>query len=328
MKKILGLYIIHTKELDMRKPFCEKLITELEKKFTLNVKYIDEYETTDIDNNTIRTFVNLEKTSNNDIFDLLSKNIHVKCLSNTLKHYKAYEYINNSDDDYSIVIEDDVLFSNNLNDRLLETIKEIKKLDNLWHILMLGVPIPSQHVSDKKIINTSDIFKILPVCDSYFVNRKTVSELIKQFIQVKFITNVHLSFIQAHRNINILMTSEPIFVDGSKYGLFLSSLEVNNKLFLNNDYNTMSLILKDIDASGMSEEKIKKFEDVSASVQVKNHPDVMYLTGLFHLKNKNFEKCKEIFDSIYQILDSNKTVIFNSESEFLLNYCNISAHFQ
>lgn len=325
MKKNLGIYIIHSNDLEMRKPFCEQLINELKKTFEVQYKYITEFETSEIDNNNVKQYVDLTKTENKDIFDVLSKNIHIRNLSNTLKHFTAMKCVHESDDDYSIVIEDDVLFSKNVNERLLETIKEIKKLDS-WHILMTGVPTPSQFTSDKNIINVSEIFKVLPVCDSYFVNRKTVGELIKTFLPIKYITNIHLSYLYTHKEITVLMTTSPIFVDGSKYGLFLSSLETNNKLFLNNEYNNLSTSLKQYEADPSNVNK-QRFQDIASKIQMKNHPDIMYIIALFELYNKNYEKCKEYFESIYTLLNNNKSII-NLESEFLYKYCNLFSFIQ
>lgn len=325
MKKNLGIYIIHSKDLEMRKPFCEQLMNELKKTFEIEYKYISEFEPSVINNANIKEYVDLTKTENKDIFDVLSKNIHIRNLSNTLKHYSALKNIHDSDDDYSLIIEDDVLFSKNVNERLLETIKEIKKLDT-WHILMTGVPTPSQFSSDKKIINAKEIFKVLPVCDSYFVNRKTVNTLIKTFLPIKFITNIHLSYLSTHKDVHILMTTSPIFVDGSKYGLFLSSLEVNNKLFLNNEYNNLTTSLRKYELDPSDTNK-QIFLDLASRVQMKNHPDIMYIMALFELQNKNYEKCKEYFDNIYNLLINNNSIL-NFESEFLFKYCNLFSNMQ
>jgi GR25 family glycosyltransferase involved in LPS biosynthesis len=323
MKKIT-IYFIHSKELSTRQPFCEKLIQTLKTSFDVNVQYIDENDATEIDIAKIQSFVKLDKPGTNDIFDVLIKNLHVRQLSNALKHFEAYKKIFDSDDDYSLILEDDVLFSNDVNSELMKAIKAIKKIKENWHIVFTGMPHPADFKIDAPITKTTDVFKIIPVCDSYFVNKKTVKELIDAFSPIRYITNIQLSYIMTHKKIETFMYSPNVFIDGSKYGVFLSSLEANNKLFFNNDYNKLvGLIRKE----EYSDNDTKDIESLMNSIQFKEHPDIQYQFGFYEMRRKNYKEAKVIFDSIYEIYTKNSSLV-NNESEFLFNYCNLFAHLQ
>lgn len=323
MKKI-SIYFIHSKELSTRKPFCEKLLQTLKGAFDVNVHYIEEHDPTEIDMAKIQSYVKLDKPDTKDIFDALIKNVHIRQLSNSLKHLEAYKKIFDSDDDYSLILEDDVLFSNNVNDELMNAIKAIKKIKDKWHIVFTGMPHPVDFKIEKPIIKTTDVFKIIPVCDSYFVNKKTVKELIDAFSPIRYITNIQLSYAMTHKNIETYMYSPNVFIDGSKYGVFLSSLEANNKLFFNNDYNKLvGLVRKEV----LSEEDMKEVESLKSVIQFKEHPDIQYQFGVFEIRKKNYKEAKAIFDSIYDIYTKNSSLV-NNESEFLFNYCNLFSHIQ
>lgn len=323
MKKI-SIYFIHSKDLAIRKPMCEKLIQTLQTTFDVSCTYIEEDDPEDIDMVKIKAHVNLEKPDTKDIFDSLVKNLHVRQLSNSLKHYRAYQMIHDSDDDYSIVLEDDVLFSDKVNDELLNAIKGIKKMDEKWHILFTGMPRPVNTSIDKPIINTSDIFKIFPVCDSYFVNKKTVKELLDAFAPIRYLTNIQLSYIVAHKDIKTFMYTPNIFIDGSKYGVFLSSIETNNKLFLNNEYNKLvGLVNKET----YLEEDHSQIANLKATMQFATHPDIEYQFGLYEIRMHNHEAARIIFDRIYETHTKNKSLM-NNDSNFLLKYCNSFAHSQ
>ena len=323
MKKIT-VYFIHSKELSIRKPMCEKLVKTLESSFDVSVKYIEDDDPSDIDMAKIQSCVRLDKPGTNDIFDALVKNLHVRQLSNSLKHYKAYQMIHESDDDYSLVLEDDVLFSDNVNKELLNAISCIKKMKERWHILFTGMPRPVNTAIDKPVIDTSEIFKILPVCDSYFVNKKTVKELFDAFAPIRYLTNIQLSYIIEHKNIKTFMYSPNIFIDGSKYGVFLSSIESNNKLFLNNEYNKLVGL---VNKKEYSEEDHLEIGTLRKNMQFATHPDIEFQFGLYESYNKNHEGAKIIFDRIYETYSKNNSLM-NNDSDFLFRYCNSFAHTQ
>lgn len=324
MKPKLSIYFIHSKDLVMRKQVCETFISKVNNDFDVKVVYVEDEDPKDIDIVKIRELVKLEKSKTNDIFDALLKNIHVKQLSNTLKHLHAYKEIENSDDEFSLILEDDVIYSNEIVDNLKQCINNIRNYSNEWNILFTGMPQPSGLNISQPIINVNEIYKLIPVCDSYFVNRKNVSQLISKFTPIKFCTNIQLSYLFAHEGIKACMCVPNIFFDGSKYGMFLSSLEANNKLFLNPEYNKLVSIINKKEYTNDDKNNIV---EINKKMQFANHPDFLYQLGLYEFYNKNFSKAKEIFDGIYDIYTKNNSII-NSESEFLFNYCNLFAHFQ
>jgi hypothetical protein len=120
------------------------------------------------------------------------------------------------------------------------------------------------------------------------------------------------------------MTVPNIFLDGSKYGLYLSSIEPNNKLFLNPEYNQLnSLVRKEtIDESDTS-----TIEKLLENMKFKNHPDIRFLQGLYLLKKECYKEAKATFDSIYDVYSQNQCII-NNESEFLQVYMNTFKHIQ
>lgn len=141
---------------------------------------------------------------------------------------------------------------------------------------------------------------------------------------IKFSTNIQFSYIVDTKRDTIKSASTwpDYLIDGSKYGVYLSVLETNNKLILNNTYNALFrkiLVEPEIDSAGVD----KLFDEM----QFKNNPDVNYLKGLYEYKKKDYKKAKEIFDDVYKVYDTNQNML-NNESEFLYNYINVHRHLQ
>ena len=324
MKQSLSIYFIHASDLVMRKQVCENFLNKIKDDFNVTIKYILEDDPKDIDITRIKDMVKMEKSKTNDVFDVLLKNIHVKQLSNSLKHYKAYQEIEKSDDEFSLILEDDIIYSNDVVDNLKNVMDKIKANTEKWHIMFTGMPQPAGLNIKTPIINVAEIFKLLPVCDSYFVCKQNVGELMEKFLPIKYCTNIQLSYIITHQDIKAFMTVPNVFVDGSKYGMLLSSLESNNKLFLNPDYNKLVAI---VNKNEYTLEDDKVVQSLATSMQFANHPDFLYQLGLYEMKRKNYSKAKHVFDSIYEIYVKNNSVM-NSDCEFLYNYCNLFTHFQ
>ena len=321
------VFIIHTKMLEHRKKALEKLVETFDKSsdMKIDVVYVSAYEPDSIRSDDIKGLLDLGKNEEllGKTYNDLVKNLHVKEASNALKHLWAIQQgadvvKNDTKVDYIMVLEDDVLYGDNVNAILFDSLKAIgkeMKKEEPPHMYFLGQPAKDE--MDTKGItfrNTQEDFKIIPCCDSYVIPAQFVEKVAEAFLPIRFVTNVQLSYMMEHKDIKAVSIWPNVFVDGSKFGAYISSIETNNRLFLNNDYNMM---LKNI-----MDPKIVVTDSQFDNLKFKDHPDMQYLRGLAAFKRNEFTKCKEIFDAIYPIYEANHNLL-NNKSEFLFNYINV-----
>lgn len=332
MKKKIQAYVVHIPFLDMRKQSYEALMSKLESglqgshTFTWNT--VSKYGPDAITQELIAKYVSLEQTGVPQ-FDMHLKSMHVRHISNTLNHYEALrEGSTLSDDvDYIMVVEDDVLSSEHICERLQSMLTDFDTMDD--PILFLGMPTSSSSGSaDTKAVGTNNyqvctsVFDSFPTCDSYIVKRSFLNQLVQNFLPIRFKSNTQLAYVIKHVCKSSAVSAIPnVMVDGSKYGVFVSTLDTNNRLFMNPLYNRCAQTM----FAGPRED-----DDVAkcfANLGFQDNPDVKYLFALHELQRKRYPEAKKLMDECFEAYQNNYALL-NSESEFMYNYMNIFKHFQ
>jgi hypothetical protein len=136
---------------------------------------------------------------------------------------------------------------------------------------------------------------------------------------IHFTQTTQLSYVANKLGLRIGMHSPNLFVNGSKLGVYLSSLDINNRLFMNPDYNRVFAIMT---KAIVTDEDMKEAHDIISKTNFKDHPDFQYQLSILHMRRGEYAKSKELMDKIYNTYLENDCII-NSESEFLLNYTRI-----
>lgn len=332
--EILNVYVLHAKHLEVRKPIIENLRKKLVDSTyfkNVNFEYIEEYDPSPQSLPDLKKHVSLDKTNKNELFDNLIKNLHIRQVSNTMKHLYALQKVANSTqkDSISLIIEDDVIFSEfHVDQRLYNTILELKKTN--WDINFLGFPqIQNKDNSDQiKISDVNSIYKIIPEISSYLTHPEGANKVLKDFVPIHFNTTLQFSYVyEVNKDVKFTMSSPNIFIDGSKFGVYLSNIEANNKLFLNTDYARLyKLVLNNEEKINANENNLlttNEFENIKFG----NHPEFVSLYAQYLMQIKNYDKAKELFETAYKTYIENDCIL-NGESEFLLKYSRIFKYFQ
>lgn len=330
----LNIYFIHAQWLKDR----ERVITEFQKLITkytfkniktVKVSVITDYDPHEINAEIIGKTVNYEPIKNDEklqFYNGMMKNLHIFQLSNSLKHYKALEEISktSNDDDINIILEDDILYEDKVC-MMLE--KLISDLPEKYNIMFLSLPNSLDETKKKKGVkyqNTNEIFRILPYCDSYIVSKEAAKILYDNYLPIKYINNIQLSFVIEKIKLKTLIVLPNIFMDGSKYGLFLSVLNPNNILLFNNDYMKIkTLILK----PELNNEEKKEIIKTIDSSMIANNPDMMHLKALYYTNEKKYKEAESIFENALKIYQAYNCVV-NHESSFLKDYIRLYKHLQ
>jgi hypothetical protein len=259
------------------------------------------------------------KEQNLALYNQFIKNIHVNQLSNTLKHIDALrKIIETPNTDLHLVIEDDMLFGDDLC-KVLNTV--ISKISD-QPIVFLG--LPSNESGDIDIKETSAQFNIIPLVDSYIINYDTAKMISDNIFPIKFTTVFQFNYILQKCSVKSFQSSRNVFVNGSKYGMFVSSLNPNNSLVFNKDYVTLLEIVNR--ASNTADDSI-----VVAKMQrespIAKSPDFMYLIAKFHIKEKNYKEAEKVLSEAYNIALSNNGIV-NHESAMLKDFITLFKHLQ
>jgi hypothetical protein len=297
-----------------------------------DVSVISEYDPNDIPNEFIQKNVNYEplKTEGEmtPIYNSLIRVLHINNISNAMKHHTALSKIakSTSENEIHMVIEDDVLFEQRMC-MLLD--RAIGKFTDPYGILFLGMPNNEEVKNPNSIAikECKQVFKVLPYNDSYLVTPETAKKLLEKFLPLKFYTNIHLSHIMDSSNITMYQTVPNIFIDGSKYGMYLSSLMVNNDLVFNRDFMFLkSLITRE--PSSVTKEEKNMADKIIQESQIANNPDFLTVVGKYIRMFKNdFKKTRDIYQKVYDAYLKNGCIV-NNESMFLRDFINLHVHLQ
>ena len=323
----LDIYIIHAQSLGVRKNIVNELIQNLSKSgkwSKVTPMFITQHDPSEVNVELVKQMIKLDKSCDDPFFDQLIKNLHIKQISNSLKHMEALRTIatntENGASTISLVIEDDVIFSEDIANKLSLVIEKTKKISAKWDAVYLGFPQPTSVPANQEFAKASDHFRVNPTCDAYLVTKESAKRILDSLLPIRFSTNVQMSFLAKTKGIESYFAVPNIFADGTKYGLYISTLDCNNRLFLNPDYNNLATLIRSKDT--YDEKDKKAIQDALEKVRYKNHPDVIYLVALYHAKSQNYQVAKVAFDEAYKIYTQNDTIINNS-SEFLMNYINL-----
>jgi GR25 family glycosyltransferase involved in LPS biosynthesis len=327
MQSTLNVFVIHETTLVHRKEGMEQLKKQLEKelegKFNVNWMYVTNYDAQECTKMDLKNVVNFSKIETESLVDFnkLLKSISMQCVSNNLKHWWALQYIGqkSTDTDINLVLEDDVFLHGKV-EHLLDILHNVaKKTAPTWDMVFLGFPSQPDAVSQStiKCRSVKDLYRVLPSIDSYLVSKKCANMVAPGYLPLKFVGNVNLSYTIHKHSLEVYMTDKQLFMDGSKYGTDVSSINPNNFLIYNPVYRELFQLVQN--KTEFTAEDRNKLEAVWTTVPNKMHPDNLYLKALFLMKTRDFKNAKTMFDSVFDIYNKQKAFI-NRESLFMNNY--------
>ena len=317
----VNIYFIHSPTFtSVRKNNCMQFLQQLgnhEKAKNLRIvaKFIEVFEPHQISPQELKACTNLDKTGS-ELFDTVLKNLHVRNVSNALKHFQAFKEIAacTNEDAIHVVLEDDILYGSAVFENLVKIFEVLPKTADM---VFLGLPM-ANNGSTNPFALFSEMYNIAPSCESYIISKAFATHLAANFLPIKFSTNVHLTYKLQGRP-NVFVTKPNLFIDGSKFGAFPSTVETNNTLFMNPTYHKLAVIVKKESVSKVEEDE---FESLMAQCNVPNHPDVLFLKAVLKKRLGHLEESKTIHETIYQALKEHHGV-FSNESEFLKSYIDL-----
>jgi glycosyl transferase family 25 len=156
-------------------------------------------------------------------------------ISITLHHLECFKKITD-EDEYILILEDDVLLHKNFN-QILETY--IKQLPEDWDMLFIGNGC-NMHIDASLLIKDKYIYKSDPsdrgekglgatrCLDSYLITKKCARLILEKFQQPNYTllcpADLWLNFVIRNNNLNVYWSEPTIVTQGSENGVYKSSL--------------------------------------------------------------------------------------------------------
>ena len=272
----------------------------------------------------IPTIVDVDASHIDDpSFKPLVKNMHVRQVSNTMKHVAALRRASNVDGDnnmrFSLILEDDALFGENVITALGYAVKDAPHDAD---IVFLGLPSTKQPPSEGAVFDdVLALFGVLPACESYLVTPSAAARISAAMLPVRFQTNVQLTYAIKTLGIKAYLAVPNVFVDGSKLGVFTCSVDPNNRLMWNQPYCQMETIVRNMAAYNVSggAECDAEFQKAWTDQPFKEHPDVLSIKATHLVRMGRLAEAHTVFAAALEIYDRNGSIVSNT-SEFLRNY--------
>ena len=209
-------YIVHYDKLTERKKFMDYQL-QLN---NLHYEYVSNYgkdKLTMLDKNKFRNISDSE-------------------ISVCLHHIECFKKIANSNDDYALIFEDDVILCNNFK-KILEGY--LSSLPSSWDMLFIGdgcgLHIPKEQIKQNKNIYTKDNYPSTSgglgatrCLDSYLITKKCAQKIIEKISQPNYTilcpADHWLNHVIRNNNFIVYWSEPTIVTQGSEKKVFSSSI--------------------------------------------------------------------------------------------------------
>lgn len=331
----LNIYVVYSQELENRHTTINSSISLIkdicaQKNIETKINVISEPGKEHINKhiNTFNTRVNYDKFPSDNIYNELITPLNVCQISNFEKHRYIYKLIlENSEasdtNNYNLIIEDDIIILKDYITNITEFIDDLNTPDaahaaNEWDILFTCLNVVN---NPAKYININELYNIIISKSCYVIkNREMCAKLYEATNTFKLNIKLTLSKFLKDNNYKALSYNKITFIEGSKLGLYPSSVNPNNYLFLNNNYIALKQLSEKKD---LTEDDIKKAEQIYSDSQNIPSIDIQNMMGLIHFNYKNYKKAKEYMTTSLNNLKKCKGYSIMKNNEILSNTINI-----
>jgi GR25 family glycosyltransferase involved in LPS biosynthesis len=205
----IKIYICHYPPLLDRKKYLDVAIPELNIPFEFcsqfNRENIEKYE---------HCF-----TNSPDVLKFKEWHESPPCMSasikaTTIEHAKIYEKIVNSDDVYSVILEDDAVLGPDFKERLLKMLEVLPENWDVVHFSNGCGGRPSLHCTDgTNLIKMEG--RTSWTASGYLINKQTAKKFIEYIYPIALPIDFELNFIQRYLQMNVYWAAEPLVYEGS-----------------------------------------------------------------------------------------------------------------
>ena len=318
----LTLYVIHTESLRARQQNMQQAVATIqavgqEAGWRVDVQYVLTPNPSDLNVKDLEARIKYEPTGEAEV-DAHLHTLNVQELSNLEKHRSVWRTCAEKADcsllnSLNMVIEDDVTF-----------VPESKGLADLFALWAKTPPSATYHLIPLCLARPSGpkARKLWHSKEAYVVTPIGARTLFAATQQIRFNARGHLSLWAATNAANVHIPKERITVDGSKLGIFPSSIHTHNHLVFNRDYMEMLELANGKEALDVG--TLNKYWTVAASMR---SPDLCHLLGVMYHRAGKHEKAQQLFLTALQEMAA-RGGLLTTGSEIMTNAINIHKFLQ
>lgn len=327
--KLLNLYIVHSVHLENRLKYLNVTISMIKKLaeeqgLTVDIHLVKEPTKEQIEEN-IEAFnkkVNYDK-EDDEQFNNVINSLNVNQISNIEKHKAIYKTIVKKDEnnkELHFIIEDDVLigedYVHNVK-QLFSVLKDDKLTD--WDILFTCIAEIETNMPIG-LKNSRNQYKFLLSKSSYFIRPRIASKLYEYLEIYKYSLKHGIAkYIWNNKDLKACVLNKHTFLEGSKLGLFTTSVNNSNFLYQNSQFiNLARLTTNDI----ITDEILKEAHTLFQQLEKFENPDVLHTMGVLYYKRKEWGKAKQFMTEACEMMQKHNGYI-SKGSEILNNAINI-----
>jgi len=219
-----------------------------------------------------------------------------------------------------MVIEDDAFLLPEGKDILQELVKTLQEQRDSWDMVLLSLSDKTANPSDAiRIKPYKDIGTIIPSKEGYFVQHNIVDQLLAETETIRFPMRIQLSYVIVNNtSMRVFYPTKRIVLDGSKLGLFCSSINPNNMLIYNREYMELWEFMKQ-DAGTLP---VKQIRDLYKTVAHIQNPDIMHLYSVLLFKAGEVMEAQDVLSEAVQLAKKQFGVV-TASSDMLNNLINM-----
>lgn len=294
-----------------------------EKQMTVNIKIITDPTKEDIEHNVEEHNKRVKYDKEEGVYadNQFNQTINVlntHQISNIEKHRILYNHIQ-KEDELHFVIEDDVLVGEDYIQNIKELFDQLanNKLSD-WDILFTCLSDVDN--GSLNLRNSRDNYKLLLSKSSFFI-RPHIAKQLAQYLEVYRYTlkNAISKFIWDNKSVKSRVLNKHTFLEGSKMGLFTTSINNSNFLYQNSSFMELARIAAN---ETITDDMVTQAEKIYKTLEKLDNPDVLHTMGILYYKRKDYENAKKYMTESCEKIQSGFGYLSKS-SEILNNAINI-----
>ena len=320
----LNIYLIYTEKLENRQgninsslEAIKKICSENNINFKLNIISTPCNDTIDKNIQDYNKRVDYSKFPGDNEYNDYISSLNSYQISNYEKQKNAFKHIidsdNSNNDDIYMIIEDDIIIGKAYLDNIKDLLVNINEIN--WDILLTSLNVIN---NTQEYIEYNTIYKKLLSKSCYFIKPKMCKLLYNSMNTFKLRFKHLLCKFINDNNYTVLFYNKNTFVEGSKIGIYPSSVNPNNYLYFNNNY---------IELSKISNKQIVDKDDIIKAMELFNNnnfdsPDFFNVLSIIYVKNKDYDNAKKYSLEALECMKRNKGYL-QKNSEILNNCINM-----
>lgn len=260
-------------------------------------------------------------------FSKLVRPLTLQEISNFEKHRLAFLTImEGSTNEYHFVIEDDIHILPIMEKNWIEMLTTLSNTTpDTYPFILLSLANELQSNQSLQILSYQNLPSsqpILPSKEAYFIHPTIARTLAEYTKTIRFSMKHTLSYwIYKDKPSNIYYPSKRLSFDGSKLGIFPSTIHPNNILFFNQEYMELLRMMSE------PEKDVAKIHKTYRIIERLQSPDAMHLYAVLLYQAKQYDEADTHFKKAIDMMVQQKGCI-NRQSELLHNAIEFYKHMQ